>query len=307
VPTLLDPQRHSAAPRRAAPRRTARRLHRRLADAVPTAEIWRLEQRKNQEDGSTHYGLACEWLKDNEELWKGWMKNPKPSPKWKQLVPTLLMIVVGLFAVAWALLPMLPVRMGGGQWAWFKTSQWLKPTVFWRTFFLGAYRLVILLCSLPSKIGRCLTRGLNYGREAGSLAERSLHNLEAAIQPPKQPRKKRFAKDVSEAKSAKAAAGHKLLLARVAKDAAFYASKEYHPRAGVAVSFLQAYIRTGSIALAFKARAAAKERVRCGIQFVMRVVHGMEGDDHFQLGIMRGKVHEDTECTHKNQTSDGGL
>ena len=265
-----------------------------------------MEQRKSQEDGSTHYGLACEWLKDNEKLWKPWMKNPESPPMWKQVVPTLLMILAGLAAVIWALLPTLPVRMGGGQWAWFKTAQWFKPTVGCRRLFSGAYRLVILLRSLPSKIGRftgaCFKHGFKHGRQAGSLAERSLHTLEAAIQAPKQPRKKRFAID----EPLRKVKSHSLY-ARVAKDAAFYASKEYHPRAAVAVSFLQAYIRTGSMAQAFKARATAKERVRCGIQFAMRVVHGMEGDDHFQVGVMRGKLYEDTECTLKIQTTDGGL
>ena len=273
--------------------------------AVPTAEIWKLEQRKSLEEGATHFGLACEWLKDNEELWKGWMKNPEPSPQWKQVVPTLLIVIVGLLAAIWATLPMLPARMGGGQWAWFKTSQWFKPTAFWRLFFSGSYRFVIVLFLLPTKfkklIGDVTERLFHHGRRAGSLAERSLHNLEAAIQAPKQPRKKRFAIDHPEQ-----AKSHSLL-ARVARDAETYASKEYHPRTGVAVSFLQEYIRTGSMARAYEARADAKERVRCGIQFAMRVVHGMEGDDHFQVGVMRGKEHQDTKCTLKIQPGDGGL
>lgn len=306
-------------PRRATPRRVASprhvapptlRLHRHLADAVPTAEIWRLEQRKSQEVGSTHYGLACEWLQDNEALWKGWMKDPEPSPKWKQVVPMLLFVLVALIAVTWALLPMLPVRMGGGQWAWFNTSQWFKPTTFYRLLFRGVYRFVKMLCLLPSKIKRLIPcvmeRLFRHGRQAGSYAERSLHSLEAAIQPPKQPRRTRFA--VDHGKELKSGVhGADYFLAKAAKGAAFYASKEYHPRAAVAVSFLQAYVRTGSMAHAFEARANAKERVRCGIQFALREVHGMEGDDHFQVGIMRGKPHQDTECTLKIQQSDGGL
>ena len=232
------------------------------------------------------------------------MKNPEPAPAWKQVVPWLLMILVGLFAVAWALLPTLPVRMGGGQWAWFKTAQWFKPTAFWRLFFSASYRLLIRLCSFPSKIRLFITGTcFKHGRMAGSLAEISLHTLEAAVKAPKQPRRRRFAVDDDAPKKVKPHS----LLARVAKDAAFYASKEYHPRAAVAVSFLQAYIRTGSMAQAFEARATAKQRVRCGIQFAMRAVHGMEGDENFQIGVLRGKRYEDTECTLKLQTRDGGL
>ena len=265
-----------------------------------------MEQRKHLEDGSTHYGLACEWLKDNEELWKGWMKGADPAPTWKRVVPVVLIILVGVVTFIWAVLPMFPRSMGGGDKAWFKASQWFKPTAFWRMVFRTVYRCVLLLGLLPSKIKwlfRSAKRRLSKtGRQAGSLAESTLHNLEAAIQKPKEPRKRRFSQDRPEAK-------HKPveLLDRVAKDAAFFASIEYHPRASVAVSFLQAYVRTGDMDTALEARANAKERVRRGMQFAMREVHGMEGDDHFQVGVMRGKVHENTECTLKIQTTDGGL
>ena len=91
-----------------------------------------MEQRKHLEDGSTHYGLACEWLKDNEELWKGWMKGADPAPTWKRVVPVVLIILVGVVTFIWAVLPMFPRSMGGGDKAWFKASQWFKPTAFWR-------------------------------------------------------------------------------------------------------------------------------------------------------------------------------
>ena len=270
-----------------------------------------MEQRKSQEDGATHYGLACEWLKDNEAVWKGWMKDPEPSPAWKQLVPILTISTMGFFAAIWAFLP----TIGDGQRAWFKASQWFKPTAALRLLWKWLKGFVVALCLLARTFnehkagmkGRLARRG----RQARAATERSLHNLEAGASG-RLGLSRRRSNPPKAAEAELTPSGHSVRnsnaqLDRIKREEEAYESKEYHPRAVVAVSFLQEYIRTGSMFRAMEKRAEAKDRVRSGVQFAMRLVYGMEGDEHFQIGLMRGKEHEDTECRLNIQRASGGL
>ena len=83
---------------------------------------------------------------------------------------------------------------------------------------------------------------------------------------------------------------------RIALEASSFASTQYSAKAQVAACFLQSFIRTRSLETARCARAAAKERVRDGVQFAQRTVWGLEGNSHFHVGIVRGKSHAHERC-----------
>lgn len=74
-----------------------------------------------------------------------------------------------------------------------------------------------------------------------------------------------------------------------------FAANRYNARQRGAASFLQAFVRTHSLAEALKARSRMLLQVRDGVQFAQRVVYGLEGDTS-KVAILRGKCNRQKEC-----------
>ena len=81
----------------------------------------------------------------------------------------------------------------------------------------------------------------------------------------------------------------------------------YSAREHVCASFIQEFVRTRSLVEAMAARSAAKEKMNAGVQFAQRVSWGLEGNEHFELGIVRGRVHLNRECIVGVEASSAGL
>ena len=66
---------------------------------VPSAEMMAMEQMIR--DGAHYDDVACQWLRDNEEVWEGWLiprggsENPRQTERWKMHLPILLLCLAG--------------------------------------------------------------------------------------------------------------------------------------------------------------------------------------------------------------------
>ena len=102
------------------------------------------------------------------------------------------------------------------------------------------------------------------------------------------------------------------LLAVLKRDAANYANEVYSMRHHVAATFVQAYARATkrnetcaeSLEPARASRREAMKRSCEGVQFAQRHVVGREGDEFFEVGIVRGRSLKDGACTVHVEATD---
>ena len=56
------------------------------------------------------YDIACEWVRQHQQTWFEWLRDPLEKPAWKHTTPLVLLGVVVMITLFWVLLPVYMAR-----------------------------------------------------------------------------------------------------------------------------------------------------------------------------------------------------